>query len=97
MGELIKQYVEGLPEQVTMLMNLLREANLETLRREVHKIKGAGGGYGFSELTDLAAKAEKRIRAGAGLGEVTAEIRALVTRMRSVDGYQGAKETGGGK
>jgi signal transduction histidine kinase/DNA-binding response OmpR family regulator len=95
MGELIKQYVEGLPGQVTMLMSLLREANLEMLRREVHKIKGAGGGYGFSELTELAAKAEKRIRAGAGLDEVTAEVRALIERMRSVEGYEGAKEIGG--
>jgi CheY-like chemotaxis protein/HPt (histidine-containing phosphotransfer) domain-containing protein len=97
MGDLIKQYVGGLPEQVATLMNLLREANLEALRREVHKIKGAGGGYGFSELTDLAAKAEKRIRAGAGLGEVTAEVRALVARMRRVEGYEPAKESTGGK
>ena len=97
MGDLIKQYVGGLPEQVAMLMNLLREANLEALRREVHKIKGAGGGYGFSELTDLAAKAEKRIRAGAGLGEVTAELKALIERMRRVEGYEPAKESSGGK
>jgi signal transduction histidine kinase/DNA-binding NarL/FixJ family response regulator len=94
MKELIKQYVAGLPEQVAKLVALLNQSDLETLRREIHKIKGSGGGYGFSELTDLAAKAEKRIRAGEALTAITDGVETLVERMRRVEGYEVAREGG---
>jgi HPt (histidine-containing phosphotransfer) domain-containing protein len=74
------------------VMDLLKQEDLDKLRREVHKIKGAGGGYGFSDLTDLAAKAEKRIRAGDALEKITAEVQELVDRIRRVEGYQMARE-----
>jgi signal transduction histidine kinase/DNA-binding response OmpR family regulator len=94
MKDLIRQYVEGLPEQVAKLVTLLKQTDLETLRREIHKIKGSGGGYGFSELTDLAARAEKRIRANEALAQITTEVEALVERMRRVEGYEAAREGG---
>jgi CheY-like chemotaxis protein/HPt (histidine-containing phosphotransfer) domain-containing protein len=92
MQDLIEQYVDGLPEQVARLMELLKDQSLDPLRREVHKIKGAGGGYGFAELTELAAKAEKRIRAGDALEKITADVQTLVDHIRRVEGYQFARE-----
>ena len=92
MQELIEQYVDGLPAQVARIVELLEDEDVDTLRREVHKIKGAGGGYGFSEMTELAAKAEKRIRAGDPLERIAAEVQTLVNHIRRVEGYQLALE-----
>ena len=37
--------------QVAQIQHLLQEQNLAELRRAVHQLKGAGGGYGFPQIT----------------------------------------------
>jgi len=70
----------------------VREADLEELRRVVHQLKGAGGGYGFDAITTHAAGAEQRIQAGAEISEITAQVNALTDLIRRIEGYQPAKE-----
>jgi len=42
----------------------------DALRRELHKLRGAAGGYGFEALADAAGEAEEAVRAGGGAAEV---------------------------
>ncbi len=51
----------------------------EALRREVHKLRGAAGGYGYEALADAAEAAEEAVRAGGG----EAEVARLVALLRA--------------
>jgi HPt (histidine-containing phosphotransfer) domain-containing protein len=92
MAEILADFVNGLPGQVAQISQLLDERNLGELRRSLHRIKGAGGGYGFPQMTQIAGQTEKQIDAGATLEAVAAEIAALINLIRSVEGYDAAKE-----
>ena len=60
---LLEKFIERLPERVNSMMSLLREQDLDGLRQAVHQLKGAGGGYGFPRITEVAgARRGKRSR-----------------------------------
>ena len=46
MREIIDTFVSRLPLRVSELLELHRDQKVDDLRRAVHQIKGAGGGYG---------------------------------------------------
>jgi hypothetical protein len=58
----------------------------------VHQIKGAGGGYGFDEITQQAAAAERKLQQNEDLAIIQADLASLTTLIRSVEGYQSARE-----
>ena len=71
MRDVLKGFVENLPKRVQRLMDLTQKRDLEQLREVLHQLKGAGGGYGFAEITRRAACAEKAIKAQAAIGNIT--------------------------
>ncbi|HEX8523566.1 MAG TPA: ATP-binding protein [Tepidisphaeraceae bacterium] len=93
MSELVTQFVEELPQQVAKLSEFLEEHRIDELRRLVHQLKGAGGGFGFAPITTEAAKAEHLIRSSAELSKVERAVRDLIALIRKVEGYQPSRET----
>jgi HPt (histidine-containing phosphotransfer) domain-containing protein len=71
---------------------MLDEKNLEELRRAVHQMKGAGGGYGFGQITTYAAKAEQKVKDGAPLEAIAGQVEELVQLVRRVRGYEAKNE-----
>ncbi len=59
MMAVIDQFIGELPGQVAEIRDAMQAGDLARLRAMVHQLKGAGGGYGFDEITRLAADAEK--------------------------------------
>ena len=55
-------FVAKLPDRVNLLSKLMQERNLDELKRTVHQLKGAGGGYGFPKITEAAAAAEHKAK-----------------------------------
>jgi CheY-like chemotaxis protein len=90
---LLEKFISRLPERVATMTRLIQEENLVELERSVHQLKGAGHGYGFTGITEIAARAEQRIRAKADLPAVKAEVDELVRLLRSVQGYDPRRET----
>jgi HPt (histidine-containing phosphotransfer) domain-containing protein len=90
---LLDKFISRLPERVSTMTRLLQEQNLVELERAVHQLKGAGHGYGFTGITEIAARAEQRIRTKADLQAVKTEVDELVRLIRSVQGYDGRRET----
>jgi len=74
------------------MTRLLEDQNLIELERAVHQLKGAGHGYGFTGITEIAARAEQRIRAKADLQTIKTEVDELVRLIRSVQGYDPKRE-----
>ncbi|MEO6436182.1 MAG: Hpt domain-containing protein, partial [Tepidisphaeraceae bacterium] len=89
MQPIIAEFIAGLPEQVRQIEDLLTGADLSSLKRHVHQLKGSGGGYGFNAVTETAAVAEKQIMDGAPLDAVASQVNELLTLLRSIEGYAG--------
>jgi HPt (histidine-containing phosphotransfer) domain-containing protein len=49
--ELLAVFVEAIPERCRLLAELHRAGSFDELGRHAHQLKGAGGGYGFSEIS----------------------------------------------
>ncbi len=62
MHEAIAEFVAMLPRRVALMRKLIGERQLPELRRVVHQLKGAGGGYGFDDMTRLAAQADRTLK-----------------------------------
>ncbi|MDB5329281.1 MAG: luxQ 3 [Phycisphaerales bacterium] len=89
---LLEKFVNRLPERVSSIAALLQEKDLNGLRQAIHQLKGAGGGYGFPKITDLASKAEDRIKAEADLETIRTDVESLLSLVRSVSGYDPSRE-----
>jgi HPt (histidine-containing phosphotransfer) domain-containing protein len=90
--EYLPEFVAQLPAQVSAMEALLAEQDLATLAKHVHQLKGSGGLYGFPQITEAAAEAERRVKEHEPLAAVTQGVAALVQLVRRVEGYQPAKE-----
>ena len=89
---LLEAYVAELPSQVADLVRLSGMRPVEPLKRLLHQIKGAGGGYGLTRLSVAAADAEACCD-DAKVDSLAENVDALISLMRSVQGYDPAAET----
>ena len=58
LGDLVEMYVDEMPDRIAALKGAFQRGEMEDLRREAHQMKGAGGSYGFDQLTPVAAALE---------------------------------------
>lgn len=56
--ELIPIFLENRRNDIKDLHEFLKTKNYDSIAKLAHKIKGSAGGYGFSELTQIAAEME---------------------------------------
>ncbi|MBW3656502.1 MAG: Hpt domain-containing protein, partial [Gemmatimonadetes bacterium] len=68
----------GLHDRLAAIERHAAAVDLDALRRELHKLRGAAAGYGFAELSRLGDAAEEAVRTRGGGPEVD----ALVARLR---------------
>lgn len=57
--ELLADFATAVPERRQELIDMHRMHDEKTLRTRAHQLKGTGGGYGFPELSALAAELER--------------------------------------
>jgi len=81
--DLIPRFLANRQVDLGQLGDAVARGDLEEARRIGHSLRGAGGGYGFDEITRLGAQIEARAKAGgAGLPEV---VRELADYLASVE------------
>ena len=56
--QLITAFIGQIPEYINNIENSWRENNLEKLRYHVHRLKGVGGNYGYTDITNICKKLE---------------------------------------
>ncbi|HEV3299429.1 MAG TPA: Hpt domain-containing protein [Planctomycetaceae bacterium] len=61
--EVLESFVEALPERCRLLSELHQIGSLDELGRQAHQLKGAGGGYGFPEISAAGAELQHACRA----------------------------------
>lgn len=84
MLELVREFAGEIPSRVLRLMELLAERDFEELQRIAHQLKGAGGGYGFPQITEAAASLEGALREGADEASVKERAELLTATLRAV-------------
>ena len=61
MAPLIEEFAQEMPENIDRMLSHWRKQELSALRRAVHQLRGAGGGYGFPSITESAESVEQQI------------------------------------
>ena len=59
--DLVEVFVRRLPPIVVKIRQLFNERQWPQLKKEVHDLKGMGGGFGYPMLTELAARVESQV------------------------------------
>lgn len=57
--ELLEDFVDNAAIRREALRDLYSQGQIEPVRVQAHQLKGAGGGYGFDGLTELASRLEE--------------------------------------
>ncbi len=90
MMEIVREFAAELPARIARIEELLCAGEEEELARLAHQLKGAGGGYGFPQITETAAALEQAVKSGATDSEIKDRAEALTQTMRSVEVSEGA-------
>lgn len=61
-AELLRLFVSEIPPTLKELHRCFETELHDELARKAHQLKGAGGGYGFPELTEIAGLLEKAVK-----------------------------------
>jgi CheY-like chemotaxis protein len=84
----LPMFLAELPEYVGQIAVAVAERDCAQLAEIVHRIKGAGGMFGFDELSDSAGRIEQSIEDTKTIEAVAAEIQALADMIRQTEGYK---------
>ncbi len=84
MLEIVREFARELPERARVLEQHLATRDLAELQHLAHQLKGAGGGYGFPTITELAARLESALKQGAASAVVKDRLADLVGVLRAV-------------
>ena len=85
MLEIVKEFASELPERMVALEQSLSSGDLAKLETLAHQLKGAGGGYGFPQITDAAAVLESALREGADASVIEETLQQLGQVLKAVE------------
>ena len=78
--ELLKDFIQGLPNRVELLERLLEEKDFSSLAREAHNLKGVSSSLGAWEISQFADKLDMQSNEG-----YTDQNRALILDLRRAE------------
>jgi HPt (histidine-containing phosphotransfer) domain-containing protein len=81
-------FLAELPEHVRQIAVAIAEKDCAKLAEVVHRIKGAGGTFGFDEISNSAGRIEQSIEKTKSIEAVTAESQALADMIRQIEGHK---------
>ena len=84
LAEIVEMFVDEMPDRIGTFIDCLETGDWEGLGRAAHQMKGAGGSYGFDQLTPYAAKLESAVRDQEPEEEIRQALNALVSLCQKV-------------
>ncbi len=79
---LLQQFISEIPERISHIDLALAADDVELLKRIVHQLKGACGGYGFPSLTEEAFALEKVMDNKTSVKNFESEMAHFVANLR---------------
>jgi len=95
MRNAVEGFVARLPAKVDAMLSLSAASDMDGLRRLTHQLKGAGTGFGFPRITELAAGVESDIKTQVAAETIRLGIDELIALIRSTSGYDRNRENPG--
>ncbi len=83
MLEIVREFVAELPNRVAALESHLANGDMPELQTLAHQLKGAGGGYGFPQITEVAAVLEQAVKEGVETSVVKERLASLCDTLRA--------------
>jgi HPt (histidine-containing phosphotransfer) domain-containing protein len=85
MRDVVEEFVAGLHERLTELRQAHEQMDWELLTTLAHRLKGAGGSYGYPDISRLCADMERNFRAhqGADFSEYLQRLAALTAAAKA--------------
>ncbi len=90
LAAVVAGFVARLPAAVDELRLLAAADAPADLARAAHRLRGAGGSYGFGAVSDAAARLEDRLNGGATAAAVAVELADLIGTLERIDGFAAA-------
>jgi HPt (histidine-containing phosphotransfer) domain-containing protein len=83
--EVLVAFVDAVPARCRLLAELHKAGALEELARHAHQLKGAGGGYGFPEVSGAGAELQQACRAqdAARIAQSLAQLLDVLGRVEA--------------
>lgn len=80
---LVPRFLANRAADASRIRTALQKGDFEAIRVAGHGMKGAGGGYGFPEISQLGAAMEERARQrdATALGALVASLEAYLARI----------------
>jgi CheY-like chemotaxis protein/HPt (histidine-containing phosphotransfer) domain-containing protein len=82
MKDILLEFVGGLEERSSLLLRAAQAADLDTIRRLAHQLKGSAGGYGFPVITEAAGAVEQAVVEGADAALLRSRVEMLASLCR---------------
>lgn len=82
--EIVQEFAAELPGRARMLEDSFAGGDLEQVRTIAHQLKGAGGGYGFPQITEAAARLEAGVKEAAESSTLKDRLVGLCDVLRAV-------------
>ena len=87
LASVIAGFVGRLADAAEELRALADAGDAALLARAAHKLRGAGGSYGFAQLSVAAAALEDLLKAGDAVAAVAEEVADLIAIIRRTEGF----------
>jgi len=84
MMEIVVEFVAELKDRIATLESLHAAGDLDELRVLAHQLKGAGGGYGFPQITEVAGVLEASLKEAAPPEQIAGELEQLCRILSAV-------------
>jgi HPt (histidine-containing phosphotransfer) domain-containing protein len=84
MLEILREFASELPERADALERLVAAGDREKLGMLAHQLKGAGAGYGFPSISQLAGALEFAVERGLEAREIERRAAELCKLLRAV-------------
>jgi CheY-like chemotaxis protein/HPt (histidine-containing phosphotransfer) domain-containing protein len=78
-ADILSEFVRLLGDRAMTLTSALARNDLEALKRVVHQLKGAAGGYGFPSITEQAKVVEDAVSQAGDAGELKKAVDSLTS------------------
>jgi PAS domain S-box-containing protein len=87
LSAVIAGFVGRLTDAAGELRDLAHAGDAAQLARAAHKLRGAGGSYGFAQISIAAAALEDHLKAGAAVEAAAAEVDDLIAIIHRTEGF----------
>ena len=86
--ELVKGFVAGIPKKISAIENALATGDEESLRTQVHQIKGSAGSYGFPNVSNCARRCQELLRSQTDSDAARSQVEELLKQLSDLTGQQ---------